>query len=84
MASRTMKTCIEDMPKGMKATVNLADPAYVCAYMNSNFIALQEEGDCSIVELVQMSSDAFEIAWLEDTQKRAYLSVLDSYATGSA
>lgn len=72
------------LQKGMKATVNSDDPAYFRAYMNGNFIALQEEGDFSKDEIVQLSRNAFDIAWLEDTQKQAYLSALDSYARESA
>ena len=72
------------LQKGMKATVNSDDPAYFRAYMNDNFIALQEEGDFTKEEILQLSRNAFEIAWLDEAQKKAYLGVLDGYARAEA
>ena len=82
--SLTAKEIRTMLQKGMKATVNSDDPAYFRAYINANFIALQEEGDFSKDEIVQLGRNAFDIAWMEDTQKQAYLSALDSYARQSA
>ena len=62
--SLTAKEIRSMLQKGMKATVNSDDPAYFRAYMNGNFIALQQEGEFSKDEIVQLSRNAFDIAWL--------------------
>lgn len=72
---------IRDMLKrGIKATVNSDDPAYFRAYMNDNFIELQREGDFTKDELVQLSRNAFEVAWLSDIEREGYLTELDEFA----
>ena len=72
------------LQKGMKATINSDDPAYFRAYMNENFIALQEEGDFSRDEIVQLSRNAFEVAWIDDAQKQIFLRALDDYVIDAA
>ena len=72
------------LQKGMKATINSDDPAYFRAYMNENFIALQEEGDFSQEEIIQLSRNAFEVAWIDEPQRQVYLRALESYADGAA
>jgi len=72
------------LQKGMKATVNSDDPAYFRAYMNENFIALQEEGDFSKTEILQLCRNAFEVAWVDEPQKKVYLHALDTYADEAA
>jgi adenosine deaminase len=72
------------LQKGMKATVNSDDPAYFRAYMNENFIALQEEGDFSKAEILQLCRNAFEVAWVDEPQKKVYLDALDAYADEAA
>ena len=78
--SLTSSEIREMLRRGMKATVNSDDPAYFRAYMNDNFIALQQEGDFSKAELVQLSRNAFEIAWLPAIEREAYLTELDDFA----
>jgi adenosine deaminase len=58
---------------GMRATVNSDDPAYFRAYMNENLRALHEEGGISIPEIVQLVRNGFEVAWLDDARRGAYL-----------
>jgi len=72
------------LQKGMKVTVNSDDPAYFRAYMNDNFIALQEEGDFSRDEIVQLSRNAFEVAWIDEVQRKLFLQALESYAVDAA
>lgn len=64
---------------GIKATINSDDPAYFRAYLNDNFLALQQEGDFSAAELLQLGRNAFEIAWLPSAEKQTYLALLDRY-----
>lgn len=72
------------LQKGMKATVNSDDPAYFRAYMNDNFIELQKEGDFSRDEIVTLSRNAFEVAWLPAADKQAYVDQLNAYAASHA
>jgi adenosine deaminase len=58
---------------GMRATVNSDDPAYFRAYMNENLRALHEEGDLNTTEIVQLVRNGFEVAWLDDARRGAYL-----------
>ena len=64
---------------GIKATINSDDPAYFRAYMNENFIELAKEGDFSKAEIVTLSRNAFDIAWLPDQQKQHYIEKLERY-----
>ncbi|MEL7538298.1 MAG: adenosine deaminase [Pseudomonadota bacterium] len=70
----------EMLRRGIKATINSDDPAYFRAYMNENFLELQREGDFSKDELVQLSRNAFEVAWLSEIERDAYLTELDEFA----
>jgi len=67
------------LQKGMKATVNSDDPAYFRAYINSNFIALQEEGDFSRDEILQLCRNAFDVSWADSSEKQSFLKTLDTY-----
>lgn len=66
--------------KGIKVTINSDDPTYFRAYLNENFIQLQEEGGFTKEEIVTLASNAFEIAWLTETQKQKYVNQLKAYA----
>ena len=77
LTSSEIKTMLS---RGIKATVNSDDPAYFRAYMNDNFIALAKEGDFSRAEIVQLSRNAFDIAWLSDDRRQHYFDLLDSFA----
>ena len=68
------------LAKGIKATINSDDPAYFRAYMNDNFIALAEEGNFSKAEIIQLSQNAFEIAWLSEDRRQHYLEQLHRFA----
>jgi adenosine deaminase len=74
--------CVQDLTAGhirrmlqlgMRATVNSDDPAYFRAYMNENLRALHEEGGMSMTEIVQLVRNGFEVAWLDDARRGAYL-----------
>lgn len=69
---------------GMRATVNSDDPAYFRAYMNENLLALHEEGGLSLEEIVQLVSNSFEVAWLEEPQRAGYRARLQSYLQQAA
>ncbi|MCS5574810.1 MAG: adenosine deaminase [Pseudomonadales bacterium] len=77
LTSSEIKTMLS---RGIKATINSDDPAYFRAYMNDNFIALAKEGDFSRAEIVQLSRNAFDIAWLSDDRRQHYFDLLDSFS----
>ena len=79
--SLTSKEIKSMLSRGIKATVNSDDPAYFRAYMNDNFIALTEEGDFSKEEIIQLSRNAFDIAWLPKNRKLHYIERLDTFAS---
>jgi len=58
---------------GMRVTVNSDDPAYFRAYVNENLQALHEQGGLSIEELIQLVRNGFEVAWLNEARRAAYL-----------
>jgi len=72
---------VELLRKGAKVTVNSDDPAYFGAYMNENYAALAAEADLGRAEILQLARNGFEVAWLSDRARQAYLDELDAYAT---
>jgi adenosine deaminase len=67
------------LDRGMRVTVNSDDPAYFPGYMTENLIAVQEGADLSRPELLQLSRNAFEAAWLPRRQRDEYLTTLNAY-----
>jgi adenosine deaminase len=61
------------LARGMKATINSDDPAYFRAYMNENLQALVDEANFSKDELRLLTRNAFEVSWLSEERKAAYL-----------
>ncbi len=72
------------LQQGMKVTVNSDDPAYFRAYMNDNFIELQREGDFTKEELVRLSQNAFDVAWMGAEERASHLAELASFAAAHA
>jgi adenosine deaminase len=68
---------------GMRATVNSDDPAYFRAYVNENLQALQEQGGLTRDEIVQLVSNAFTVAWLDEPRRASYLARMQSYVDQS-
>ena len=66
---------------GIKATINSDDPAYFRAYLNDNFIALAEEGKFTKEDIVQLSRNAFDIAWLPDSRRQNYIDLLNEFTS---
>ncbi|MBU2979486.1 adenosine deaminase [Alteromonas sp. C1M14] len=76
LTSNEIKKMLE---KGLLATINSDDPAYFRAYLNENFMALQEEGNFSKEELLTLAGNAFKVAWLDTKEKDSYLDKLNNY-----
>ena len=64
---------------GLKATINSDDPAYFGGYMNENFIQLADAVDLSRDELISLSRNAFDAAFVSDARKQEMHNTLDTY-----
>jgi adenosine deaminase len=73
LTSNEIKTMLG---KQMLVTINSDDPAYFRAYLNENFIALQEEGGFSKEEIVTLVGNAFKVAWVGEDDREGYLNLL--------
>jgi adenosine deaminase len=80
--SLTMNEIRRMLALGMRATVNSDDPAYFRAYMNENLQALADEG-MTREEIVQLVTNAFTVAWLDEPRRVSYLGRVSAYV-GSA
>ncbi|MER6944764.1 adenosine deaminase [Nonomuraea sp. NPDC000554] len=69
------------MDLGVRVTINSDDPAYFGGYVQENLEAIQDALQLTADELVRLERNAFEIAWLPQHLKDAYLSELDAYTS---
>lgn len=69
---------------GMRATVNSDDPAYFRAYMTDNFRALQEQAGFTHDEMLKLTRNAFDVAWLTDEERAGYHKEIDAFAQSFA
>jgi adenosine deaminase len=65
---------------GVRVTVNSDDPAYFGGYITENALALVRAAALTPAEVIQLSRNAFTVAWLPDERRAAYLAELDAYA----
>src|SRR5436190_2063364 len=65
---------------GVRATINSDDPAYFAGYMSENFVAVQGAVRLNKDEVVQLSRNAFNVTWLPQEERDAYVDALDAYA----
>ena len=65
---------------GMRVTINSDDPAYFPGYMTENFIVAQREADLSKSDLVRLCRNAFEAAWIDESERADYIAALEAYA----
>jgi adenosine deaminase len=78
LKARELKTMLDH---GMHATVNSDDPAYFPGYVNENFVAAQGAVGLTRDEVVALAQNSFEIGWLDEGERAAYLSMLDTYSS---
>lgn len=69
---------------GMRATVNSDDPAYFRAYMNENLQALVDDGGFTRDEVVQLVTNAFRVAWLDEKRRDSYIDRVHEYVASFA
>lgn len=60
-------------------TVNSDDPAYFKGYMNENMLKMAKDASLTEKDLVQLSRNAFEIAWISTSKRAEYLAKLDEF-----
>lgn len=65
---------------GLKVTINSDDPAYFPGYMTENFVVAQRDAGLTKGDLVQISRNAFEAAWLSDGERAKHIAKLEAYA----
>jgi adenosine deaminase len=64
---------------GVKVTINSDDPAYFGGYMNENFLATQAGLNLTKEDLYQISTNAIQASFLDQTRKNQLLVELDEY-----
>lgn len=69
---------------GLAVTVNSDDPAYFGGYMNDNFFAVASALALDRAQLVQLSRNGFQAAFLPPSEKQALLDTLDDFAAAAA
>jgi adenine deaminase len=66
---------------GLKVTINSDDPAYMSGkYMNESMVEAQVESKLTAAELVRISRNTYEAAWITDAERADFMARLDSYA----
>jgi adenosine deaminase len=79
LKARELKTMLDH---GIRATVNSDDPAYFPGYVNENLSAAQSEAGMTREEVIRLARNSFEIGWLGEEERAAYLARLDDYVAG--
>ncbi len=69
----------ELLHKGVKVTINSDDPAYFRSYVADDLIAVAEAADLTQDDIVRLVKNTFEIAWISDEEKKAYLAEVDEF-----
>jgi adenosine deaminase len=67
------------LEKGIKVTINSDDPAYFPGYMAENLERLQQEAHLDADTVIRLVRNAFEVSWLESSDRSAYLARVDAF-----
>ncbi|MFC5080805.1 Adenine deaminase [Vibrio thalassae] len=65
--------------KGVAVTINSDDPAYFGGYMTDNFKAVSEAHDMTHQELAQLTINAIDASFIDESTKREYRSRVIDY-----
>ncbi|MEE8330704.1 MAG: adenosine deaminase [Acidimicrobiia bacterium] len=68
---------------GLKVTINSDDPAYFPGYMTENLMAVAEAAHLERGDVAQLCRNAFDIAWLPEADRRAYIARVDAFVAAS-
>jgi adenosine deaminase len=69
----------ELLQHGVAVTVNSDDPAYFPGYVADNLIRLQREAELGRDDIVRLVRNSFEISWLDEPDRAAYLDRVDAW-----
>jgi len=67
------------MDLGLKVTINSDDPAFFGGQVNENYIQIQKALNLTKYELYQLAKNSFKYSFLNDEDKQAYLTELETY-----
>jgi len=73
----------ELLARGLFVTLNSDDPAYFGGYLNENYMAVAEAFALPRETLCTLARNSFEAAFLDDTDKAAYVAKVDAYETAA-
>jgi adenosine deaminase len=76
------KEIITLLDKGIKVTINSDDPAYFQSYISDDLYALSQKYQLTKAQVVQLVTNAFEIAWLSEDDKQRYIDEVTAYVAG--
>ena len=72
----------ELLARGIRVTANTDDPAYMLSYYMSDILTnTQKAVSFSKDQMVALTRNAFESAWIEPEEKEAYLDTLGAYVS---
>lgn len=77
IAAHNLKTLLD---RGLCVTVNSDDPAYFGGYINDNFVAVYRALGLDRDDLIQLSRNGFQAAFLDVNAKQQLLADLERYA----
>jgi len=67
------------MNKGLFVTLNSDDPAYFGGYVNENYLAIQQALELTGEDIIQLAKNSFEASFLDETDKKKYISQIDKF-----
>lgn len=70
---------IDLLHQGVKVTVNSDDPAYFQSYISDDMLRLATAYRLSKDDIVQLARNAFDIAWIDENQRKQYHAMIDEY-----
>jgi len=76
MTNHNIKQLLE---LGVRVTINSDDPAYFGGYMTENFLATQAGLNLTEADLYQMSTNAIQASFLDQSRKNGLQAELDDY-----
>jgi adenine deaminase len=77
LKAREVKVMLE---RSLRVTVNSDDPAYFPGYIAENLASVSEAAGLSIEDVVQLTRNAFTIAWIGEDERSRYLADVEAYA----
>lgn len=77
------KEIIDLLHKGVKVTLNSDDPAYFQSYISDDMYAFAQKMDATKEDLIQLAKNSFEISWISDEAKQAYIKEIEDYVAAN-